>query len=192
MNTEQAFKGENDLLRALRQDDPKAFQAVYKQSFPLVTRSIINMSGQQDEAEEMYHSALLVLYNKASDATFKLECKISTYLVAVARKKWLKELEKKKRLTEKERNYALTHTDEKAEASVDWDKIAENDKKHKILANALEKLGSPCKELIISFYIKEMNMKDIADQFDYTNANNAKTQKHKCLQRLKKLFFEDE
>ena len=32
-------------------------------------------------------------------------------------------------------------------------------------------------------------MQEIAAEFGYTNADNAKTQKYKCLLRLKKLFF---
>ena len=35
-------------------------------------------------------------------------------------------------------------------------------------------------------------MKQICDDFGYTNADNAKTQKYKCLQRLKKLFFQQQ
>jgi hypothetical protein len=36
-----------------------------------------------------------------------------------------------------------------------------------------------------------MNMQDIALQFGYTNSDNAKNQKYKCLMRLKKLFFSE-
>jgi hypothetical protein len=32
-------------------------------------------------------------------------------------------------------------------------------------------------------------MQEIAASFGYTNADNAKNQKYKCLMRLKKLFF---
>ncbi len=32
-------------------------------------------------------------------------------------------------------------------------------------------------------------MQEIAEVFKYTNAENAKTQKYKCLTRLKKIFF---
>jgi len=31
---------------------------------------------------------------------------------------------------------------------------------------------------------------EIAHRFGYTNADNAKNQKYKCLMRLKKLFFD--
>ena len=35
-------------------------------------------------------------------------------------------------------------------------------------------------------------MSQISEKFGYTNADNAKTQKYKCLMRLKKLFFKQE
>ena len=34
-------------------------------------------------------------------------------------------------------------------------------------------------------------MNEISDKFGYTNSDNAKNQKYKCLQRLKKIFFID-
>jgi hypothetical protein len=54
---------------------------------------------------------------------------------------------------------------------------------------SLDKLGEPCRSLIRDFYLNKMNMDDLAEKFGYTNADNAKNQKYKCLQRLKKMFF---
>jgi len=50
-------------------------------------------------------------------------------------------------------------------------------------------LGEPCKSLLEAFYLQKKQMVDIAEEFGYTNADNAKNQKYKCLMRLKKLFF---
>ena len=58
-----------------------------------------------------------------------------------------------------------------------------------IMESALSKIGEPCKSLLDAYYIQKKNMQEIADGFGYTNADNAKTQKYKCLMRLKKLFF---
>jgi len=58
-----------------------------------------------------------------------------------------------------------------------------------MMEKAIGSLGEPCKSLIEAFYIQKRNMQDIATQFGYTNADNAKNQKYKCLMRLKKLFF---
>ena len=58
-----------------------------------------------------------------------------------------------------------------------------------IMDRALNSLGEPCKSLLESFYLQKKGMNEIAADFGYTNADNAKTQKYKCLMRLKKLFF---
>ena len=57
------------------------------------------------------------------------------------------------------------------------------------MENALSKVGEPCKGILEAFYINKKQMQEIATLFKYTNADNAKTQKYKCLTRLKKLFF---
>jgi hypothetical protein len=58
-----------------------------------------------------------------------------------------------------------------------------------LMENALQKIGEPCKSLLEAFYIEKKSMPEIAATFGYTNADNAKTQKYKCLVRLKKIFF---
>ncbi|MEO1653708.1 MAG: sigma-70 family RNA polymerase sigma factor, partial [Bacteroidota bacterium] len=57
------------------------------------------------------------------------------------------------------------------------------------MAEAMEKLGEPCRSILRDFYLKKMSMQEICEKMGYTNADNAKNQKYKCLQRLKKIFF---
>jgi hypothetical protein len=54
----------------------------------------------------------------------------------------------------------------------------------------MSSLGEPCKSLLEAYYLQKKSMLEIAGDFGYTNADNAKNQKYKCLMRLKKLFFE--
>jgi hypothetical protein len=58
-----------------------------------------------------------------------------------------------------------------------------------IMDRALNSLGEPCKSLLEGYYINKKGMQELAKDFGYTNADNAKNQKYKCLMRLKKLFF---
>ena len=60
-----------------------------------------------------------------------------------------------------------------------------------MMEKALTGLGEPCKSLLEAFYIQKRNMSDIAGSFGYTNPENAKNQKYKCLIRLRKLFFSE-
>jgi DNA-directed RNA polymerase specialized sigma subunit len=58
-----------------------------------------------------------------------------------------------------------------------------------MMEKAMGNLGEPCKSLLEAFYMQKRTMQEIASNFGYTNAENAKNQKYKCLMRLKKLFF---
>ena len=58
-----------------------------------------------------------------------------------------------------------------------------------LMEKALIKIGEPCKSILEAYYIQKKSMPEIAETFGYTNADNAKTQKYKCLVRLKKIFF---
>ena len=71
----------------------------------------------------------------------------------------------------------------------DVEEYERRDQEFVMMEKAIGSLGEPCKSLIEAFYIQKRNMQDIATQFGYTNADNAKNQKYKCLMRLKKLFF---
>jgi DNA-directed RNA polymerase specialized sigma24 family protein len=75
--------------------------------------------------------------------------------------------------------------------SVEEDMAAheKRDADYELMNKAIGNLGEPCKSLLEAYYINKMNMQDIASQFGYTNADNAKNQKYKCLMRLKKIFF---
>ena len=77
--------------------------------------------------------------------------------------------------------------------SVDED-VDEHDRRNLqfvMMEKALQGLGEPCKSLLEAFYMQKRNMQDIASGFGYTNADNAKNQKYKCLMRLRKLFFSE-
>lgn len=57
--------------------------------------------------------------------------------------------------------------------------------------HALEKLGQPCKRLIEMFYYDRKEMTALAELLDYKNAETAKTQKCKCMARLRKIVEEE-
>jgi hypothetical protein len=56
------------------------------------------------------------------------------------------------------------------------------------MEQSLNSLGEPCRSLLKAYYLEMKSMVEIACEFGYTNADNAKNQKYKCLMRLKKIF----
>lgn len=151
----------------------------------MVVNLICTNNGSEQEAKDVYQEAVLAFYQKVQQPEFVLTCKIKTYLYAVCRRLWLKRLAEKKRFhgNIEESESFLGIEEEMAD-------IVEKEKRFDTMSRAMEGLGEPCLSIIKDFYIHDLSMEVIGGKFGYTNADNAKNQKYKCLQRLKKLFFE--
>jgi hypothetical protein len=59
----------------------------------------------------------------------------------------------------------------------------------KLALHSLSELGEPCKSLLKQFYYHGGTMVYIANKFGYKNEDAVKSQKYKCLTRLRKLFM---
>lgn len=174
------------ILLEIRRNNEAAIRELYKTHYPMIFNLICSNSGTEQEAKDIYQETIIAFYERVQQPDFVLSCKIKTYLYAVARRLWLKRLWEKKRFDQ--------HIDEKEtflgiEAEIQDAEERENI--YQLMKKSLEALGEPCRSILEDFYIKDMNMDHIRMKFGYTNTDNAKNQKYKCLQRLKKLFFND-
>ena len=171
------------LLEGLARNDKKAIETIYKENFNLIQALVINNNGSAEDAKDIFQEAMIVLYQKVQSGSFELNCQIKTFVYSVSRRLWLKRLIQQNR-------YSLQ---ENAEDIIVVDEVMEEHEKRDsefvIMEKAMGSLGEPCKSLLEAFYMQKKGMQEIAAVFGYTNAENAKTQKYKCLMRLKKLFF---
>lgn len=175
------------ILAEIRKNNEAALGELYKTHYPMVVNLICTNSGTEQEAKDIYQEAVIAFYERAQEPEFVLTCKIKTYLYAVCRRLWLKRLAEKKRFTI---SIPETETFEGVEAEVNGAEERELDFKR--MGESLHALGEPCRSILLDFYIHDFSMEIISEKFGYTSADNAKNQKYKCLQRLKKLFFGDQ
>jgi len=175
---------EQELLKGLATGDKKAIETIYKDNFNMVQSLVINNNGSAQEAKDIFQEAMIVLLEKARSGNFELNCQIKTYVYSVSRRIWLKKLQQYSRYSNEVDGAIGT-----VPVEDDVEEYEKRDQEFAMMEKAIASLGEPCKSLIEAFYIQKRNMQDIANQFGYTNADNAKNQKYKCLMRLKKLFF---
>jgi RNA polymerase sigma factor (sigma-70 family) len=175
---------EQELLKGLSQNDKGAIESIYKDNYGVIQHLIINNNGSEDDAKDIFQEALIVLYEKSKSGVFELNCQIKTYMYSVSKRLWLKRLQKRNR-------YELMENGLEETIYVDEDLGLHETRNEQfgMMEQAMANIGEPCKSLLESYYINKQNMQDIAESFGYTNADNAKNQKYKCLMRLKKLFF---
>ncbi|MCU7693712.1 RNA polymerase sigma factor [Haoranjiania flava] len=176
---------DKDLLEGLAKNDSAAIKEIYTKNFGIIQSFIINNSGTQDDARDIFQEAMITLYEKANDKDFVLTSQIRTYLYSIARNLWLKKLYKQNRYVSAE----VTGLEETIAVEDDLELHEQKNEEYNIMMNALNSLGEPCKTLLEEFYLNNKDMTALTEMFGYTNSDNAKNQKYKCLVRLKKLFF---
>jgi len=174
---------DNEILAGVLEGDTNILDSLYKANFPMIARLIINNGGDIDDAKDIFQESIIILYDKLCGGDFALNSKLKTFLYSVCRNLWLKKLTKKGIYTR------IDDFEEKILVEDDIDTHKERDRQFSMMEDALKKLGEPCKTIIEDFYIRNLTMQDICEKFGYTNTDNAKNQKYKCLQRLKKLYF---
>ena len=174
---------EKALLQGLASNDRKAIETIYKQHYKMVQALIVHNNGTAEDAKDIFQEAIVVLYEKVSTGVFELNCQLKTYLYSVSRRLWLRRLQQQSR-------YLLSETEhEHVAVEEDTDEHERRDLEYGLMEKAINSIGEPCKSLLEAFYVRKQGMQEIAAAFGYTNADNAKNQKYKCLVRLKKLFF---
>jgi RNA polymerase sigma factor (sigma-70 family) len=175
---------EKALLQGLARSDKKAVETIYRENYNMIQGLVINNNGSAEEAKDIFQEAMIVLYEKVRSGTFELNCQIKTYVYSVCRRLWLKRLQQLNR-------YSSEPAGPEAAVPVE-EEIEEHEKRNaefEMMDKAISNLGEPCRSLLEAYYLQKRSMQEIAANFGYTNADNAKTQKYKCLMRLKKIFF---
>lgn len=180
---------EHQLLEGLARNDRRITEQVYRDNYRQVQSWVQGKGGTADDGADVFQEAMTILYQKAQQEEFRLSCKIGTYLVAVSKYIWYKKLQQQNRRPD------FTPFDDanQAESQYPYEddiNVQEEREVHFEQLNlAMEELGEPCRSLLKAFYNEDKSMQEIAGMFGYTNPDNAKTQKYKCLSRLKKLFY---
>lgn len=175
---------EKALLKGLALNDRKSVETIYKLFYNMVQTLIINNNGSADDARDIFQETVIVLYEKAKSGSFELNCQLKTYVYSVSRRLWLKKLQQQQKYIPN-----ITGLEETVPVEEEVDTHNQLNTEFQMMEKALLHLGEPCRSLIEAFYLQKKNMTDIAGHFGYTNADNAKNQKYKCLMRLRKLFF---
>ncbi|MES2679270.1 MAG: sigma-70 family RNA polymerase sigma factor [Bacteroidota bacterium] len=179
---------DDEFIAGLRTGSNEILNVLYKKYYNIVLKFIVNNSGTEEAARDIYQETVIVLYENAQKPGFELNCQLQTYIYSVAKRLWLKQLKK----NGKTFLFKDDAENEVVDVSNDMNEYLDKETDIEKMNQSLTELGEPCATLIKDFYVHRLSMDDIADKFGYTNSDNAKNQKYKCLQRLKKYFFDNQ
>jgi RNA polymerase sigma factor (sigma-70 family) len=165
---------EKEIFERICKGDEKALEFLYQKYYRMMTKLVITNSGTEEEARDVYQDALIVFWQKATSGNLVLTSKMSTYIYSICQNLWRKELDRKKRLSNEEKDTAVLLDTDSSE-------------REKVLAKCIDQLGETCKRVLMLYYFEEMSMQDIADKLGFANTDTAKTKKYKCKKKLDEL-----
>ncbi len=165
---------DSEVLAKISQGDESALDFLYKKYYRMMTKLVISNSGTEDEARDVYQDALIVFWEKAMSGKLVMTSKISTFIYSICLNLWRKELERKSRLSNEEKD------------DVEYQDM-ESEEREKIIRDCINELGDTCRRILMYYYFDGLSMNDIAEKLGYANTDTAKTKKYKCKKRLDEL-----
>jgi RNA polymerase sigma factor (sigma-70 family) len=165
---------EKEIFERIKKGDEKALELIYKKYYRMMTKLVVTNSGTEEEARDVYQDALVVFWQKARSGNLILTSKMSTFIYSICQNLWRKELDRKKRLSNEQKDTPTT---------MDMD----SPEREKIVAKCLDQLGETCRKVLMYYYFDEMSMQEIAEKLGFANTDTAKTKKYKCKQKLDEL-----
>ena len=173
-------------LQGLKTQDEFVLKEIYNSYFPSINNHIINNSGLEEDAQDVFHDALIVIYRKSKENTFELTSSFHTYLFAICKNIWLKKLNRKKRES--------GVTIEQAEVLIitnEVEKTIETTEKYALYREKFQLLGKDCQKLLL-LYFEKKNMVEIASEMGFSSEGYSRKRKFQCKEKLTKLIKEDD
>jgi RNA polymerase sigma factor (sigma-70 family) len=163
-----------EMLKGLISGEEKILRAYYISYFSSIRRYVHLNHGNEEDAKDLFQDVLLVVFQKAKNSDFILTCSLSTYLYSVSRLLWLKELEKRKRMS-----YQPIEKSDLVDAGLDIVEISDYNKRLFLYRQHFEMLSSDCQK-VLSLFMEGRSIAEITLQMGYRSDQHTRNRRYRC------------
>ena len=178
-----------------RMDDQALFEAIRGGRHELIDRlyldhrdAFVSYAGRQlnateADAADCFQDAVIAFYkNVVAGRLTELTCSIRTYLFSIGKRLVYRRNEKRQRERPTDHEAGVNPADQ-----LDWSLVDRFEQEHdrRRLRAALERLGSPCREILTLYYYHRYPIESIAESLGLPSAGATRVKKMRCLNALK-------
>ncbi|MEM6261539.1 MAG: sigma-70 family RNA polymerase sigma factor [Bacteroidota bacterium] len=171
-------------LQGIRDRDPLVLKEIYLRFFPMIANHVQKNGGTEADARDVFQDTILVLFRKMQAPDFELTSSFSTYLFAVGKHIWLKQISRKR----KNPSLSIEKVNLPDEESVE--KALLITERNQLFRQKMKLLSEGCQRLLTLFF-EGMSMANIAEQLGFASEGYAKKRKFQCKQKLTELIKAD-
>ena len=179
---------DEDVLDGLRQKKSSYISYMYEEFIPLLRHLVFINSGNEQDMQDLFQDALIILYQRILNQPFNLECSLKTYFMSVSKNLWLQRLERKSRLL-----YQADLEVHEAKGAYTIEDLAlseENLELQRLFYKNLLSLPTECQRLI-KLYCLNIPYREIARLLNYKDEIYVRTRKYSCKNLLRKKIMMD-
>ena len=179
---------DTDLFEAIKGGRHELIDQLYLQHRDaFVTYAQRQLYATEEDAVDSFQDAVIAFYkNIVSGRLTVLTCSIRTYLFSIGKRLVYRRNQKRQRERPTDHEAGVNPADE-----LDWSLIDrfEQDHNRELLQNAMERLGSPCREILTLYYYHHYPIDSIAESLGLPSAGATRVKKMRCLKQLKELLL---
>jgi len=173
---------DKELIEGIKNRNNNRLVYIYRMYFPMICNHILKNNGKQEDAEDIFQDAMIIIYKKIIINKLTLTCALKTYIFGVCRNLWLQQLTKKKKI----------QIDDSINMEDDFEIVIDNlpdFEKEKLFYKHYNKLNIKCRKLLDLFF-RKTPVAEIAKQLNLS-VSNVKTSKFRCKEELFKSIKND-
>lgn len=185
---ETTLKGDLLLIEELRKGKRMRFNDFYrKERGGFLSWATSQHQLNRAEATDIYQSAMVVLYqNIVKGKLQNLSSSLRTYVYGIAKRLILRFFrQQKKRYHRQELVKRYLEEEQREMPRFMGEDEPAYKSQQELLQRIIRNLGDTCKQLLQLFYFENLRLKEIANYLDYKTPDVVKTQKSRCMKRLK-------
>ena len=173
------------IIEGIRSSDASILEFVYRKYFSTIRFFVIKNSGTDEDAQDIFQEAMILIYKRIKKDTLELSCAFRTYLYSVCRLLWLQQLNKRQvKVTSLSENEVYINLDDQVEQQY------KEQERYRLYQKHFKTLKPECQE-ILRLSLKRVPLKEIARLMNFSSEKYLKKKKYECKEMLIKRIQND-
>jgi RNA polymerase sigma factor (sigma-70 family) len=170
------------IIEKIRAGDNEAIKKLYLDGYHYCRSVILKGGGTDEEANEIFQQAMVILFEKCQDDNFEIKSRVMTYLYGITKNIWRNRLRVKKKMR------ITSMMEINSEPSFDpWDEADDlqfQNSRYVGLYNAMSMASEECRQLLKLTFYEKLNDRQIAPTMGYTE-QFVRNKRRRCIQALR-------
>ena len=180
------MRTDNEIIAGFRHNNEAIIAEFYRETRDrFFSYFKIHYGKSTDYLTDLFQDSCVILWQNIRDGKLRednLSSSLATYLLSVGKYTMMAKDRKFKEIVDDTAIMRLKFVEDDAE------ELKNRIERENAIDRIVQSMPSPCAELLQAFYWDKLSGQQIADKLGYSNADSVKTQKHKCMRKLKALI----